>query len=244
MSPENNKSFSFDFSIRLAFQAFLNIFGAVFLVGNARLLLNCFFDGWDKFHWSSVWVTTEISFVMAFLWSTYTFIRTYLSISKASKIDDVLDGDEYRSDVGSSESIRGFLAMEYHTLIMNRSFVIFIMGEGLYGWKFSDSVTADNPSFYMAYRDYLEVKEVIPSPNAIRKLSKLPGGFFISRSDIRSVEFVDKKKWGMSGIPHSGKLYVKQESKGTREFILLGFVDGESIRQEIIKKYGLSVIQR
>jgi|GEM_PF-1976455 len=242
MSHEHNKSFSFDFSIRLAFQSFITIFGTVFLVGNARLLLNCLFDGWNKFHWSGVWVITELSFVMAIPWSTYTFISTYLSISKASKIDEVLDGDEYRNEVDFPKGIFGFLAMEYHTLIMNRSYVVYILEDGLYGWKFSDSVTANNPSFYMAYKDYLEVKEVIPSSNAIRKLSELPGGFFISRNHIRTVEFVDKKKWGMGGIPHSGKLYIKQESKGTREFILLGFVDGEKITQEIINKYGISTM--
>ncbi len=38
--------------------------------------------------------------------------------------------------------MRGFLAMEYHHLILNRSFVLFIDPQGLYGCKFSGPVSA------------------------------------------------------------------------------------------------------
>jgi hypothetical protein len=68
---------------------------------------------------------------------------------------------------------------------------------------------------------------------SVHKLARLKGGFYIPRSEITSVEAAHKQKWGMGGIPHSGRILVRQASGGQREFILVGSVDIDQIRRSI-----------
>jgi hypothetical protein len=66
---------------------------------------------------------------------------------------------------------------------------------------------------------------------SVKRLSQLKGGFFIPRSDIISTDVIHKQKWGMASIPHSGRVRIRMASGGSREFVLLGSVDAESIQQ-------------
>jgi hypothetical protein len=75
---------------------------------------------------------------------------------------------------------------------------------------------------------------------AIEELSQLRGGFFIERSAIVSVEYDERQKWGMGGIPHSGRMKVKLVGGKNREFILLGCEIGDELKDKIVTTLGIA----
>src|SRR5882724_8661037 len=100
-------------------------------------------------------------------------------------------------------ALHGFLAMEYYSLILNRSFVLFTYPEGLYGWKFIGIVSSFTPGFFAPYEDVAANPELAPNSDEFKDLMKDSGSFFIDRSQIASVEYTSSRKWGMGSIPHS-----------------------------------------
>ena len=133
----------------------------------------------------------------------------------------------------------GFVAMEYFAVILNRSFLIFITGEGLRGWKFRGPVTTSVPEFYKSAEDLLDDPEMTPGSAAFNDLMHGPGAFLIPYGTVTSVEFAGKTKWGMGPIPHSGILSLGLTEGRKREFILLGQANGDGIRDLILAKAGL-----
>jgi len=127
-----------------------------------------------------------------------------------------------------------FLAMEYWGLILNRSFLVFIMEDGLYGWKFHGVVSADAPNFYQPVARLVRDEKWKMSTRGLRQLVDIPGNFFIPRSQIETALFNPRKKWGMGPIKHSGRIEIALSNKKKREFILLGLVDGEEVRNKIL----------
>ena len=124
---------------------------------------------------------------------------------------------------------RGFLAMEYYLLILNRSYVIFSYPEGLYGWKFSGPVSTRNPLFFQPFEELARDATIVPGSEAFQEFMEQPGSFFIARAEIASANYDSRRKWGMGPVPHSGKIYVRLTSGKVREFILLGSQDGPSV---------------
>ncbi len=110
--------------------------------------------------------------------------------------------------------------------------------EGLYGWKAEGIVTASRPMYFQPYADMLEDPELMRDREAIRRLSQLKGGFFIPRSDVVAADVIYAHKWGMAGIPHSGRVRLRMASAKSREFILLGSVSVDSIQQRILMPGG------
>jgi len=138
-----------------------------------------------------------------------------------------------RCDAQNSQ-LSGFVAMEYYALMLNRTFVVFVSPDGLYGWKAAGVVPAGVGDYFKHYSEMLKDPKVMHDIAAVRNLASLKGGFFIPRSEIRSAEFIAKPKLGMGGIPHSGRVLVSLTSGKSREFILLGKADGEHIRRLIL----------
>jgi len=132
-----------------------------------------------------------------------------------------------------SPKFDGFVTMEYYCLMLNRTYVIFISSEGLFGWKANGPVSNADPAYFQPYVALLEDASLMHDSKAVHQLAGLPGGFFIPRSNIVSVEFVSRLKWGMGGIPHSGRIVVKLASGRSREFILLGPAQGEKVRLKL-----------
>jgi hypothetical protein len=132
------------------------------------------------------------------------------------------------------ETISGFVAMEYYALILNRTFVVFITPEGLYGWKAVGPVTNSDRAYFEPLVKMLSDPETMPDIDEIRKLSRRGGGFFFPRATIQSAEVIYKPKWGMGGIPHCGRIRVLTTSGQSREFILLGSVDARALQKQIL----------
>jgi hypothetical protein len=131
-------------------------------------------------------------------------------------------------------AVRGFLAMEYFLLILNRSFIVFTFPEGLYVSKFSGPVSSWTPFFFVPFEKIANDPDIVPGSEDFKDVMKPSGGFFIPRAEIASVDYVPTRKWGMGPVPHSGKLYVRLTSGKSREFILLGSQDGEAVRAAVL----------
>lgn len=179
----------------------------------------------------------NISIVLALVFGSVTFCG-HLGYSLVRVLNDapavaVLE----KLPPGSVENgtcFGGFVAMEYFALILNRTYVVFVTPDRLYAWKVRGPVTNWNPAYFLPYSKMLNDRKLRCSYEAVEKLANLRGGFVIPRSEVVSVEPVYKQKWGMGGIPHSGRIRVRLTSGRSREFILLGSVSPERIRQELL----------
>ncbi len=185
----------------------------------------------DKWHtnWSELF---KIVGALSVIWSAVIFLYTYVKLHASAPAEEILMQEPPFIDE-RVPSLAGFVAMEYYALILNRTFVVFIAPEGLYGWKAEGAVIACQPTYFRHYAEMLEDPVLMRDREAVRRLSDLKGGFFIPRSDIASVDVIHKPKWGMGKIPHSGRIKIRLSSGKSREFILLGSVSPESIEQRI-----------
>ncbi len=131
----------------------------------------------------------------------------------------------------------GFAAMEYYALIMNRSFLVFLRDEGLYGIKFRGLVSSNEGRYFDSVLNLLDDPWFFPGTPAFTKAMKdSRANFFISMSDILEIEFDGSAKWGMGQIPHAGKLRLRLSKGTTREFVLLGDAYGDGIRRMITER--------
>jgi hypothetical protein len=175
----------------------------------------------------------QLAVVMGALWFCLQLALTLFRTSSSAPAKEILD--QMTEVAGSTEKqFAGFVAMEYYFLILNRTFVIFISSEGLHRWKVSGPVSNIDRSFFSPYTRMLDDPSIMHNSEAVHKLAEPPGGFFIPRPSIVSAEFVPRLKWGMGGIPHSGRIYIKLVAGQSREFIVLGSAQGEKIQREIL----------
>jgi len=194
------------------------------------MVLNRLFGG----SWRSNWrVVFELAGIFGLAWFFVQLLYSYFIFRASGPVEEILAQVAPHSEKDGAP-LSGFVGLEYYALILNRTFVVFVAPEGLYGWKAEGIVTASQPLYFEPYADMLQDLELMRDRDAVRKLSNLKGGFFIPRSAIVSAEAVYKQKWGMGAIPHSGRIKVSLSSGKSREFVLLGSVDVNSIQQRIM----------
>lgn len=174
--------------------------------------------GKSHFDWI---VTLRFSFLLGVVLFIALFVWNQAAAARAQPAVDILTEGISSADP-ARHPIFGFVAMEYYWLVMNRTYVIFIAPEGLYGWLAQGSVAASNHTYFEPYRRMLLDERLMRNHTAIQKLSSLPGGFFFARSEIASIADDDRKKWGAGGLPHTGTIRVRLVSGMSREFIVLG----------------------
>lgn len=159
-----------------------------------------------------------------------------------------------------------FVAMEYYWLMLNRTFLIVIQDDFLFGIKVNGLVSIDagaNPLARqliqpMVVRGDLENPYSYIKPRFITKMEDIDlvgsdflevdnANFRIKTSDIDKVTFNPTKKWGMGYYPHDGKVYVTTKNKEKREFIILGQQSGNLIcnliRQKAASLHDISLLQ-
>lgn len=159
-----------------------------------------------------------------------------------------------------------FVAMEYYWLMLNRTFLIIIEDDFLFGIKVNGLVSIDagaNPLARqliqpMVVQGDLENPYSYIKPKFITKMEDIDlagsdflevenANFRIRISDINTVTFDSTKKWGMGYYPHDGKVYVTTKKEGKREFIILGQQSGNLIcnliRQKVASPYDISLLQ-
>ena len=196
----------------------------------AKALVNDLFDGKWRVDWKFILVISGFAGLAVLIW---TFFSGYFSLRAAAPADAILDRDPSIS-TNPKEAMSGFVGMEYYGLILNRTYLVFAAPDGLYGWKVEGPVSAARPQFYEPYKKMLDDPKLMRDRGAVEDLAKLKGGFFIPGSEVAYVEATDKSKWGMGGIPHSGRIRIGLTTGKCREFILLGSVSPEVIRDRIL----------
>lgn len=152
--------------------------------------------------------------------------------------------------------VKDFVAMEYHALILNRTFWVFVVGDTLVGIHANGAISASTDDFSAAgfatnlILDSRIVKGDLNDPYAYPKASyivrnknvdlmsddflKIGSNFRIRKQDIKNVYHDPSKKWGMAQYPHDGKVYIETNNGKKREFIILGKQSGASIAQMIL----------
>lgn len=191
--------------------------------------------GKPHFDWS---LSLRFSFLIATVSFIALFVWNQATAAHAQPAVDIL-AEGISSVDPTRPPMFGFIAMEYYWLVMNRTYVIFIAPEGLYGWLAQGPVTASNRTYFEPYQRMLLDEHFIRNHTAIQKLSSLPGGFFFGRSEIASVADDDRKRWGSSGLPHTGTIRVCLVSGITREFIVLGNMHTGRITHKIASIAGV-----
>ena len=194
-------------------------------------------SGKSQFDWNVTLRFAVVSGVVSFF---AVFAWIHATAARAQPAVDILTEGISAFD-RSKPAMWGFVAMEYYWLVMNRTYVIFIAPEGLYGWLAHGPVAASNPTYFQPYQRMLQDERLMRNHAAIQKLSDLPGGFFFGRSEIASIADDDLKKWGMSGLPHTGNIRVRLISGVSREFIVLGNINTGRIRHKMISILGVQV---
>ncbi len=150
------------------------------------------------------------------------------------------------------------MAMEYHLLMLNRTFLVLLLEDCILGIKanglvsietgtdsFSRQVTkslAIHGDLQNPY-SYIKRKHILKSENedilGSDILSANKSNFKISYKDIESVRYDTTKKWGMGYYPHDGKVYITIKYNKKRELIILGNQSGEMISGWIADKIEL-----
>ncbi len=215
-------------SAATAFRSAIIVGVSVLAMTVVRVVINGLFDG----HWGADWrLAFELAAAFAGGWFALIFIYTFFKLRSDEPVERILN-DAHHGRLQTP--MTGFVAMEYYGLILNRTYVVFIAPDGLHGWKAEGAVDCSNPMFFACFERMLKDHDLMTNPEAVRKLGRLKGGFFIPREQIASVEASYKSKWGMGSIPHSGRIRVRLASGRSREFVLLGSVDVDAIQQSVM----------
>lgn len=133
-----------------------------------------------------------------------------------------------------------FVAMEYYALILNRTYLIRV-GEGHISGSICRGLTAVEGGGDRLTREItarLAVHGELNDPASYvdtKTLSKSHrADFAIAFSEVRSVTYNPKKKWGMGYYPHDGRVTVTTPGQ-KREFIILGGQSGREIARRLNK---------
>ncbi len=140
-----------------------------------------------------------------------------------------------------SQPLYGFVAMEFYWGVSNRTFLVMVAPDGLFGWKVTGPVTNADRGFFEPYQQMLKDPGFPRDLPAIRKLAGLRGGFIYPRSEVVAVTSDDRRQWGMGGIPHAGHVQLRFTSGMTRKFILLGEVIPGEVRDRIVATLGAGI---
>lgn len=132
-----------------------------------------------------------------------------------------------------------FVALQYHTLILNRVYVVCVNANKVVGLAGNGVIAAPprvtpemyEPWFWVNLAKFQRYTHLhIDSGEILREAKP---NFAIPFEDITVVEFSDDSKWGMGTVPYSGRIIITANGK-RREFILLGRQDGKGIRKSLV----------
>ncbi|MBZ5590806.1 MAG: hypothetical protein LAP39_01115 [Acidobacteriia bacterium] len=214
------------------------LFWKVFLYAGSLMFLTFGFlsyrQGW--------WLSVEFGVFAILCWLVARGIAVSVRRPKRSSIAARPEGSDLPVHSRSAKHWAGghlhpgFVGMEYFALILNRSFLVFITEDGLRSWQFRGVVSSLEPLFYEPVEVLLDDPDMTPGAPAFEELMQQRRTLFVPYTEIRSVEFVNRQKWGMGPISHAGRLRVQFRKRRTREFILLGNANGNLIRDMIASR--------
>jgi hypothetical protein len=129
-----------------------------------------------------------------------------------------------------------FVAMEYHPVILKRTFVVTVTStqicgarvRGLLASPYEPDPECHDPDLYARARlvDGIDI-----ASEAYYRLDE--ADFQISLTELERVRFDASQKRGMRTVRNSGTLHLELQSGVTREFALLGSQDGKTICERL-----------
>ncbi len=132
-----------------------------------------------------------------------------------------------------------FVAMEYHAVILNRTFIVTVTASQVCGARVRGLLPSHpvpdpewrDPGFYPVERLVERYDGVDMDSEAYVRLDRANSQ--IPLTEVERVRFDPRPKWGMGWVPHSGRLYLELRSGMTRELMLLGAQDGAMICERL-----------
>jgi hypothetical protein len=118
----------FQLSARIAARSGFVVVATILAAGIVRIVLS---HGQRDADWLLLF---KLSGTFGVAWFVILFARSYIRLRAAELVEAILTLDPSQFDVLDAP-MSGFAAMEYYCLSLNRTFVVFIAPEGLYGWK-------------------------------------------------------------------------------------------------------------
>lgn len=130
-----------------------------------------------------------------------------------------------------------FVAMQYYGLILNRTYLVSVAAEKIRG-QVCRGLTSVESGIGLArsITHSLAVQGDLDDPlsyvSDCQLIRENKANFMFSLSEITSVAYNPRKKWGMGYYPHDGRVIV-QTLKRRLEFIILGNQSGERIARRL-----------
>jgi len=207
------------------------VFVSIFIVSPVSAFIGFVFGGKFRFDWP---IFLKFDFAFSLAWFCVAFVWNLISAIRRQPALDILGSDSLSPDVRSLPAT-GFVAMEYFWGILNRTFLVFVAPEGLYGWKAFGPVTNGDKAYFEPLLEMLGDAELMRDRARMGKLAELRGGFYLERSRILSVAADEKGQWGMGGIAHTGHIRIVLKSGRPRQFILLGSQTPGEVRDRVVR---------
>jgi len=135
------------------------------------------------------------------------------------------------------QNIWSFVAMEYYALVLNRTYVVSVSDREIRG-KVCRGLTSveGGIGFARAINQAMSVQGDLNDGNSYVDKGKLGrpsrADFSIRLSEVRSVSYNHRKKWGMGYYPHDGRVLIATPAR-TRELIILGRQSGQAIADRL-----------
>lgn len=127
-----------------------------------------------------------------------------------------------------------FVALTYYGLVLNRTYRVIVTERMIAGARVRGLLSAPltvterhyDPEFYVSEK--LERRYANVDPESSELLAVDHANFQIDRGTVERVELIERRKWGLGGIPSPGRIVV-HHAGGRRELILIGRQDAHAI---------------
>lgn len=132
--------------------------------------------------------------------------------------------------------------MEYYALVLNRTYLVSVTDREIRG-KVCRGLTSVEGGIGIAraINASLSVHGDLNKASSYvdeRKLERpCSGDFSIRLSDVTSISYNHRKKWGMGYYPHDGRVVISTSSR-ERELIILGRQSGRAIADRLVENVG------
>lgn len=139
------------------------------------------------------------------------------------------------SDVPQISGVKwGFVALQYHSLILNRVYLVCIGPNAIVGLVGGGPVISplivtekmQYPFNWVSQRKLQTYSGLTLETAEVQK--RAFANFIIPFEKVLSVSFTHDAKWGMGAVPYSGRVFVQTPHK-KHEFILLGKESAEEV---------------
>jgi hypothetical protein len=133
-----------------------------------------------------------------------------------------------------------FVAMRYYGLILNRTYKVWVTDQYVCGALVNHvigapvtDISADwyDPEYYVNPRLESKYEDIDLASNRFIDCDR--ANFRLLRAEIRWVDY-RPTKWGMGGVPYSGRLILVMENGARVELILLGKQDPQTIASGLV----------